>query len=398
MPNKIPKVLVVDDEESYLNSFVSLFSRKAGGQIDFLTANSGEEALKIIDNKEIAVIVSDQRMPGMTGSEFLAKASKTHPECVRVLLTGYADIDAVVDSINKGEIYRYINKNSPLKELESVIKQSIERYECEETKRKLLDSKNELSRILTVQENLSIVGNMGQEMYQRMEKLVMRLFEAISSLNIENNKVSSEFQKAFGALHRLHELTSFKDRHALKSEAQEVTDINMIIEEAVAIARKAAESSCDANFNVELAKNLPKIPIQRGSFNRMIKELLENALLFSPEQDKSITVRTADCSNLKLNDKQSLIQIEIQNSGPAALSIEIAKMFAPFYTTLPNVIPSDGTSLPPSSEYNLGPYFHYGFGLSMAQWIASLQHKGMIELISEPNKGTSAIISLPKSA
>ena len=93
-------LLFVDDERRVLNSMRAMFRR----QYNIFLANSGEEALEVLESETIDVVVSDQRMPGMTGVEVL-KAFKDHaPNAMRILLTGYADQQAIADSINEGEV------------------------------------------------------------------------------------------------------------------------------------------------------------------------------------------------------------------------------------------------------------------------------------------------------
>jgi response regulator RpfG family c-di-GMP phosphodiesterase len=103
----IPKVLFVDDEENVLSSLKRLFLYE---KIEIFTANSGREGLEILKGGAFSVIVSDQRMPEMSGAEFLEKARRISPDSVRIVLTGYADVNAAMDAINKGGAYRYITK------------------------------------------------------------------------------------------------------------------------------------------------------------------------------------------------------------------------------------------------------------------------------------------------
>ena len=109
-------VLFVDDEPRITTALKAIFRR------DYVvhTANSGKDALLLLNKTDIDVVVSDQRMPGMLGNELLAQVSKRYPRTMRILLTGFTDRAAIVDSINEGEIYRFINKpwrNDELKEL-----------------------------------------------------------------------------------------------------------------------------------------------------------------------------------------------------------------------------------------------------------------------------------------
>jgi serine/threonine-protein kinase len=101
-----PCVLFVDDEARILNSLRSIFRNT----YDVLTAASGEEALQILQTRHVHLVVSDQRMPGMLGVELLRKARGLAPSTVRILLTGYSDLVAIVGSVNDGEVYRFINK------------------------------------------------------------------------------------------------------------------------------------------------------------------------------------------------------------------------------------------------------------------------------------------------
>ena len=101
-PNRKYRVLFVDDEPRVTSALKAIFRR----EYDVLVANSGAHALKILANNSVDVIVSDQRMPNMLGNDLLAKVSKHCPQTMRILLTGFMDKQAIVDSINQGEVYR----------------------------------------------------------------------------------------------------------------------------------------------------------------------------------------------------------------------------------------------------------------------------------------------------
>lgn len=100
------RVLFVDDEPRVTNALKAMFRR----DYEVYLANSGDEALTLLAHTPIDVLVSDQRMPGMLGSELLAKVSQHYPNTMRILLTGFMDKKAIVDSINQGEVYRFIHK------------------------------------------------------------------------------------------------------------------------------------------------------------------------------------------------------------------------------------------------------------------------------------------------
>jgi DNA-binding NtrC family response regulator len=117
MPAPKPQVLFVDDEQRVLNSMRIMFRR----QYDLHLASNGREALDIIRDRDIDVIVADHRMPQMTGVELLTRARKLSPRTVRILLTGYADLDAVEGSINEGEVFRFLTKPCPPDQLRDTV-------------------------------------------------------------------------------------------------------------------------------------------------------------------------------------------------------------------------------------------------------------------------------------
>jgi len=114
---KTPEVLFVDDEKRILKSMKALF--RNGFQVHL--ADNGAEALDIIRNNEIDVVVSDQRMPQMTGIEVLRSVKESSPATMRILLTGYSDLNAIIQSINEGEVYRFINKPWANEELRATV-------------------------------------------------------------------------------------------------------------------------------------------------------------------------------------------------------------------------------------------------------------------------------------
>ena len=105
-------LLVIDDEVEITKSLFRQFRRK----YNVYVANSAEDALPILEEVDIQVLLSDQRMPGMTGITFFSSIKDKYPDALKMILTGYSDIDAVIDAINKGQVFRYLTKPwNPLK-------------------------------------------------------------------------------------------------------------------------------------------------------------------------------------------------------------------------------------------------------------------------------------------
>ncbi|WP_353132901.1 response regulator [Pseudopedobacter sp.] len=147
MADKI-KVLYVDDEENNLISFKANFRM----EYKIFTAISGEEALQILDKQKIDIIITDQRMPNMTGVEFLEMVIEKDPEPMRILLTGYADMSAVIDAVNRGKIYHYLAKPWDEEEMHTTIKNAYEalkkKRELDELNKKLETSNDQLEFML----------------------------------------------------------------------------------------------------------------------------------------------------------------------------------------------------------------------------------------------------------
>jgi DNA-binding NtrC family response regulator len=112
-----PRILLVDDEERILRTLTMLLKM----QYQVFSTTDGNEALKILKKEKIHVLISDQRMPLMVGTELLRQAKNLSPQTMRILLTGYADVEAALDSVNEGEIFRYINKPWGPKELRDTV-------------------------------------------------------------------------------------------------------------------------------------------------------------------------------------------------------------------------------------------------------------------------------------
>ena len=116
------KVLCVDDEPNIARALQWLLQK----DFEVVTADSGQAALALLAEHDFDVLISDQRMPGMTGVEFFREARKVSPRSMRILLTGYSDLQAVLRSVNEGEIYRFINKPWNISELPKVVEQAVE--------------------------------------------------------------------------------------------------------------------------------------------------------------------------------------------------------------------------------------------------------------------------------
>jgi response regulator RpfG family c-di-GMP phosphodiesterase len=130
------RILYVDDEENNLQAFKATFRR----DYKIFLAISAKEGTEILEKEEIDIIITDQRMPEKTGVEFLEDIIPTHPKPIRVLLTGYTDIQAVIDAINKGQVYHYLTKPWEEDYLRTVIKNAFEVYSLRRENERLTEA------------------------------------------------------------------------------------------------------------------------------------------------------------------------------------------------------------------------------------------------------------------
>lgn len=121
-------VLVVDDEVAN----VRLLNRVLGDEHEVFMAQSGAEGLEILEKEPISLIITDQRMPGMTGVQLLEQSLALRPDAIKILLTGYTDVQALIDAINAGHVYKYVPKPWDADELKLTVRRALETYELKE--------------------------------------------------------------------------------------------------------------------------------------------------------------------------------------------------------------------------------------------------------------------------
>lgn len=195
-----PKVLFVDDEENILRSVSRLFIDEP---IEVLTATSGQEGLDILSGSpDIAVIVSDQRMPGMSGAEFLEKSKSISPDAVRIILTGYADVHAAVDAINLGGAWRYLAKPWNDDDLIRTVREAAQHYG-------LVMENRRLSEIIRQQnEELKKWNSELEYLVQQQTIDIQNKNKTLESMNERLRRNFTDSLSAFSALLELRDRTA----------------------------------------------------------------------------------------------------------------------------------------------------------------------------------------------
>lgn len=199
MPETISQsILIVDDEPAVVKSLERLLRPL---EIDIYTASAGDEALAVLADKKISLIISDHRMPGMTGVELLDQARRASPETIRILLTGYADIDTTIEAINSGAVRYYISKPWDDEIFLSRIRESLEMFKmvAENSRLSELSSKQneqlqEFNR--TLEKRVDDQTAQIQRQHQELKRSFLETIKAFSTIiDLRFSDVGSHSQR-----------------------------------------------------------------------------------------------------------------------------------------------------------------------------------------------------------
>ena|SRR5260370_37648508 len=167
------KIMVVDDEPANLRTLERIFRQ----DYQVVTAPSGAEALALLERHDVALLISDQRMPAMTGIELMKRTVSLRPQMVKILLTGYTDVEALIEAINTGLVYRYLTKPWNNDDLRLTVSRALEHYEAMKS-RSILAMENERLRA-----RLKQVSDLASEFLDQPKHLMNRAMPAISPAN-----------------------------------------------------------------------------------------------------------------------------------------------------------------------------------------------------------------------
>lgn len=255
---RIPsRVLIVDDEENIIRSLTRLI---INNDIDVLSASSAEDAIRLLEeNDDISLIISDQRMPHTTGTDFLEQARRIRPLATRILLTGYSDIKAAVDAINKGGAYRYLTKPWQDEEILQAVQEAAYKYE-------LIQKNKKLSAIIkTKNEELK---EWNTKLEARVKEQTLELQNHNVSLKGLNLRLAGNFRKTIAALSGLIEL---RDKN-VKNHSGNVAQLA----EKVASTMGFSEEETEKIAVAALLHDIGKIGMQDYLLSKNISELSED--------------------------------------------------------------------------------------------------------------------------
>jgi signal transduction histidine kinase len=314
-------ILVVDDEADNVDALERLFRRK----YNVLKATSGREALQVLAREKVSLILTDQRMPGMTGVELLAESMEEHPEAVRILLTGYTDIESVIAAINSGQIYRYVTKPWDPVDLGNAVDKAIERYELSaELKEKnaaLETALRELRVLDEAKSNFMILINHELKTPLTVMLSFMGLL-AETGLNAEQEKYMSRIAQSTDRLQALIE-----DSLELVSAETGVMTVKMggvNLKKLVSELSEAHRTQMDSKgMSLDVVLDCENVRSDAKALRSVLNRLLDNAVKFGHE--KSVIELSA-----REVPGSERVQIVLSNEGKALKADTIAKILKPF--------------------------------------------------------------------
>jgi signal transduction histidine kinase len=381
-------VLIVDDEADVLDSLRYLFHRK----YRVLTAEGGDRALEILREQEVHVILSDQRMPGMTGDVLLGHARKLYPDAVRMLFTGYADLDAVIRAVNEGHIYRYIVKPWDPSELESVVGQAVEQYELlAERKRLIAELRAANARLIQLNASLAEASQLktafievASHEFNTPITLVLGLSELLllkdPDRDAADRQVIEQIARSARQLAKLvaDTLTLMRSNDFGTTVHRAPVDLGLLLHDAADRLTPFVELR-RLRFDMDVSPELGIFELDASKVRDAVLNLLTNALKFTPDGGE-IALR----ARLTGEDEAEIV---VEDKGIGMEDRALKRLFEPFFTEFD------------PSRHSSGDFGFQkrglGLGLCIVRQFVEL-HGGRISAESERGRGTRVTIHLPR--
>jgi len=307
------KVLYVDDESNNLLAFQAGFRRS----YKIFTATSVAEGMSVLNNNEVHVIVADQRMPKTTGVEFFNIIRKAHPDPVRILMTGYSDIEAIVDAINRGEIFRYIKKPWDEIELKTAIQNA---YEVYMTRKELKDKINELQKAN---------DELNRFVYSISHDLRSPLASIIGILNLAKNQQSiDDLSNYLGMIEGcankmdifIHKIIEYY-RGIRVEDVNEAIDFNKLLDESIQLSKM---QNPQIVFEVEVDQ---PVAFRSDEFrlSLIMNNLISNAVKYQRPDEENQKVK------LSVHVTDTEAKINIEDNGVGIIEGHLNNIFQMFF-------------------------------------------------------------------
>ena len=378
-------LLVVDDEPDVVKSVRDLLRL----EYKVLTATSAAEGHKLMEQEEVHIVMTDQRMPGTTGVEFLKDVRGDYPEAVRLLFTGYADIRAVIDAINAGNVYRYITKPWDPDELQTIIREAGERYDLiASNKRLMADLKEKNTELETANKDLAEANQLKTAFIQVASHELRTPLTILQGLNDLACRTCNGQEPLNGWLKRIKAagdrllylinqivtmLSAGKFEQAIEKKP---TNLSKLLNDSVEDIRPFIELR-KQKLVCDWRDDIGEVPLEPGRIRDSLNHLLLNAIKF-----------TADGGTITVKAKRSDggAEISVIDNGIGIASENLEHLFTPFFTGFKVSHHSSGT-------YEYGRQ-GLGLGLSVVKAFVEM-HGGTLDVHSEIGRGTTFTIKLP---
>ncbi|WP_165064750.1 hybrid sensor histidine kinase/response regulator [Paludisphaera rhizosphaerae] len=383
-------LLIVDDEVDVLESLRHQFHRT----YKVLTAPNARAALDLLKENEVHILLSDQRMPGMSGDVLLAEARKLQPDAIRMLFTGYADIQAVINAVNEGHIFRYILKPWDAVELEGVIREAAEKYDLlSERKALIAELRDANARLVEANEELSRVDRLktafievASHEFNTPITLVLGLTELLrlssSNRSDEDAEILRQITASGRQLSRLvtSMLTLLRAEDFRRTLQRRPVELASVIQGVVDQVRPFMHAR-GIRLALEIDPQLGDFEIDADKIAAALVNLMTNAIKFTPDRgDVALKAR--------LDGPEGAV-IEVEDHGVGIDPEAFRHLFEPFFTQLDPSCHSSG-------EFGFQKR-GLGLGLSIARQFVEM-HGGSVSAERLEAGGTLMTVHLPRHA
>ncbi len=374
-------ILVLDDEENILRSIKRLLINEPYGVFATSDPDEGELCLR---EHPIKVVLSDQRMPKIAGVEFLRRVKEANAQIVRILFTGYADMQVAEEAINRGEVYRFVSKPWVDEDLRATIREAAARFDLVEENKKLLEltrrqnrelqSANEpLQRLIEKEKEFS--STVSHELRTPLSSIKMAIDvikrRVAGHLDEKGLECIDIAKKSADRLSRLvNDILSLTKLEAnADTFVMQAGDINSLIREVVTVHQGVAEQK-GLYLKADLEDSLPLLPMQPDKLNQVLSNLISNAIKFTEKGGISVSSR-------RLEDGKC-VAVTVEDTGRGIAEKDVPQLFQKFKQVGDPEHRVEGT----------------GLGLAICKKIVEL-HQGSIRVESQLEKGSRFIFVLP---
>lgn len=377
-------ILYVDDEEKSLKYFQRAFE----GTFRIFTAPNAQEGFKILEDhqEEIGIVMSDQRMPGEKGSQFLERARKLRPQMIRILATAYSDLDAAIEAVNAGAIYKYVTKPWDIPTLETTLKRSLEFYIVQTERDILLREKlSALHRLVITDRVLSLgilAAGLGQHFRNSFDAIRTFLDLAPESAGAASNFANLQEPKFWMECHRKAQdqirnvLRLLEDLGSETGEPFSFTTEIRLVDAANEAIKSAAAEIAERQLQVTnlIPADLPPVLVDARRFQKLFPFILREALQNVPTGG-ILRFEARHCP--ATDSKPEQVEIFVHDTSAGLPADAILSMIDPV------VQRADPASV---EEFGV---------LLMACYFIVHHHGGQIQIRSDSERGLALTLTLP---